>query len=288
MTACDLVISDIVHIRHTAPKGGEGATISHKLARKGLSVWIDLDHLDEVGRQSILFSVGGFNLLSFSERDYGPNFKTKGEITPLNQYARELAAEVLPDVEIVSVKLLTFPRILGIAFNPISVYVLNDGSRDAAVIYEVRNTFGDMHSYVGVIEDNEKSVHHVEKKLHVSPFFSMDGGYRLKIRDGHEDLSLVINYHHDEIPLLTATLRGIKEEMSSLAILKGFARTRVFPMRPLMSIHIEAIKLWLKRVQYFRRPAPDPSLWTMIETSHKPNSVHNNAHNNVQVDLHRD
>ncbi|MDC1019988.1 hypothetical protein OAR27_01700, partial [Alphaproteobacteria bacterium] len=47
---------------------------SHFLKRRGLSIWIDLDRLDEANKQSRLFSVGRFNLLSFHEKDYGANF----------------------------------------------------------------------------------------------------------------------------------------------------------------------------------------------------------------------
>ncbi len=42
---------------------------------------------------------------------------------PLGQYIRTLAADVIPEQDIASVRLLTFPRIFGVAFNPLSVYV---------------------------------------------------------------------------------------------------------------------------------------------------------------------
>ena len=66
MAACDLMISDIHHTRHGKP--------SHFLARRGLSIWIDLDRLADANRQSRFFSVGRFNVISFFESDYGPNF----------------------------------------------------------------------------------------------------------------------------------------------------------------------------------------------------------------------
>ena len=44
--------------------------------------------------------------------------------------------------------ILCYPRILGYAFNPLTVYYcLNDGAV-SALVYEVRNTFGDDHIYV--------------------------------------------------------------------------------------------------------------------------------------------
>ena len=265
MTAVELITSDIVHVRHGSNEKGKP---SHVLERKGLSVWIDLDQLDEAGRQSALFSVGRFNLLSFHPQDYGPNFLAKKHVENLAQYARKIANEVKPDAVFDQVKLLTFPRILGMAFNPISVYQLTCRDGDAVVIYEVRNTFGDMHSYVGTVErEGRDEVHHAAKRLHVSPFFSMDGGYKLKLREDDEKLSLLIHYHDDGAPLLTATLRGMRARLNTSAVLAGFMKTRLFPMRPLISIHLEALKLWLKRVQFFRRPEPDPMVWSKAETS---------------------
>ena len=68
MSSCQLVRSKIDHTRHGTP--------SHFLSRRGLSIWIDLDRLDEAAAQSALFSVDGFNLLSFRQADYGPNFRS--------------------------------------------------------------------------------------------------------------------------------------------------------------------------------------------------------------------
>ena len=71
MAACDLMVSDIHHTRHGQP--------SHFLARRGLSIWIDLDQLADANRQSRFFSVGRFNVMSFSESDHGPNFEMSGK-----------------------------------------------------------------------------------------------------------------------------------------------------------------------------------------------------------------
>ncbi len=50
--------------------------------------------------------------------------------------------------------LLCYPRVLGFVFNPISVYFVPTPPAEdlAAVIYEVRNTFGQLHCYVCPVE----------------------------------------------------------------------------------------------------------------------------------------
>ena len=174
MAACDLLISDIHHTRHGQP--------SHFLARRGLSIWVDLDRLTEADQQSRFFSVGKFNVLSFLESDYGPNFDKKKPVTSLSAYVRNIVGKILSDAHVAHVRLLTFPRILGLSFNPLSVYVAqNDQGTDILYIYEVRNTFGDMHAYIGTPVDGP-SILEAQKIFHVSPFFPVSGSYRLHIR----------------------------------------------------------------------------------------------------------
>ena len=255
MSACTLVPSQIHHTRHGTP--------SHFLRRKGLSIWIDLDDLDTANGQSTLFSVDRFNLLSFAQRDYGPNYRHSKPVESLAGYARRLAGELCPDVVIASVHLLTFPRVLGVAFNPVSVYVLRDGDgRDALLIYEVHNTFGDLHSYAGV-PNHDGAVLHATKLFHVSPFFPMDGEYRLTIRGGGADgpVRLLMRYLSNGSARLTATLRGSPERMTTWGIVKSLCKTGQWPLRPLMSIHFEAVKLWIKKVPFYRRPEP-PAAWS--------------------------
>ena len=66
MQAVRLASSIITHTRHGTP--------SHFLSRSGLSVLIDLDKLTMADDQSSLFSVDKFNLVSFYQSDYGPEY----------------------------------------------------------------------------------------------------------------------------------------------------------------------------------------------------------------------
>ena len=260
MPSCQLVRSKIDHTRHGTP--------SHFLSRQGLSIWIDLDRLDEAQAQSGLFSVDCFNLLSFRQSDYGPNFGKKGPVVPLADYARDMAAKLCPDVAITSVHLLTFPRILGVAFNPVSVYVMRDDEgADRAYIYEVRNTFGDMHSYAGRV-DRRDAVLEATKIFHVSPFFSVDGAYRLRISASPEGdrVRVLMRYSTDGVARLTATLRGRREKLTNLSLVRALLATGQWPLRPLVSIHVEAARLWFKKVPFHSRPAP-PEPWSQARDS---------------------
>jgi len=259
MAACDLMISDIHHTRHGQP--------SHFLARRGLSIWIDLDQLADANRQSCFFSVGQFNVMSFFESDYGPNFGHKKPVTSLSAYVRDMASKILPHAHVAHVRLLTFPRIMGVSFNPLSVYVAqNDLGVDILYIYEVRNTFGDMHAYIGTPVDGH-SILEAQKIFHVSPFFPVSGRYRLHIRHDQTQIKLVMRYLIGTKPALTATMRGAVAPLSNRSLWAGLWRTGQWPLRPLLSIHVEAAKLWMKKLQFYKRPAPPASPWSQARNS---------------------
>lgn len=253
-----LVTSDISHTRYGKP--------SHFLKRKGLSLWIDLDNLDEANSSSRLFSVGRFNLLSFREKDYGPNFHAKAFVMPLAQYIRTLAAEVIPDQDIAHIRLLTFPRILGAVFNPLSVYVASDASGQIVMtVYEVSNTFGEKHTYVADNHHSARPVHVTEKRFYVSPFFPVEGEYRLSFRHMDEYIQVMVGYSIQKKPALLAILRGKVKPMTGRNILTYVIGTFQWPMRPFVSIHVEALKLWCKRVRYFTRPEAPKKHWSKTE-----------------------
>src|SRR5450755_5160187 len=118
--------------------------IGHRFSYRVMSLLIDLDRLEAADRQSPLFGVNRRAPYSFSEADHGERDGSR-----LRLYAQRRAAERGIDLTGGRVLLLCYPRLLGFTFNPLSVYFCYgaDG-RLALLIYEVRNTLGDIHSYV--------------------------------------------------------------------------------------------------------------------------------------------
>ena len=253
--ACALVFSEIVHTRHGHP--------AHHLRKDGFSILIDLDRLDEANRASWFFSVNKFNIVSFHEADFGPNHKSQRKKntpkTTLATHIRRLASQHVKADEITKIEMLAFPRILGLSFNPITVYrCLDRNGQDCFRVYEVHNTFGDGHSYASVINPKSGTVplHKVDKMMHVSPFFDVEGYYQLAIKRGAENLKLVVRYCQDNQTLLTATLHGKIVALSTTRLLKAVFLSGHFPLRPLLSIHLEAVKLFFKGVRFYKRPTP--------------------------------
>ena len=96
-----------------------------------------------------LFSLEKFNLLTWSASKHGnqSKFSTSHD---LYQFIKNLCINKSKDKEVIhKIKLLTFPKVLDFGFNPLSVYFCyNNKGLLIHSIFEVRNTFGDMHHYV--------------------------------------------------------------------------------------------------------------------------------------------
>ena len=68
--------------------------------------------------------------------------------------------------ENIKIKLLCYPRILGYVFNPLSVFYVYDNKEELiSILYEVKNTFGEQHTYIFKVENNNLLQHHCEKNF---------------------------------------------------------------------------------------------------------------------------
>jgi DUF1365 family protein len=171
--AATLYFGDVMHAR-LKPMG-------HRFSYRVMSLLIDLDRLGDADRLSPLFAVNRPALYSFREADHG-----KRDGSSLSDYAQRCAAERGIDLAGGSVLLLCYPRLLGFTFNPLSVYFCYRADGELALlIYEVRNTFGDIHPYVLPVRPGEISDAGIrqqqEKLFYVSPFVEMAMRYHFRI-----------------------------------------------------------------------------------------------------------
>ena len=245
---------DVMHAR-MKPK-------PHRFAYKVFCLLIDLDRLDEAAA-SPLFSIGRFNLLSFRESDHGSEDRSapKGH---LRRHVDALLAPTGLDAAGGRVLLLCYPRMLGFAFNPLSVYFVYAASGEpVAMIYEVRNTFGEMHTYVCPIENgqmNEAGIRQERDKLfYVSPFMAQEMRYRFRILPPGQRVSVRILENDAEGPILAATFTGTPRNLTSWEILKACFAMPLMTLKVVAGIHWEAAKLWFKGIAFYNRPArPKP------------------------------
>lgn len=236
--AASLYFGDVMHAR-LKPMG-------HRFSYRVVSLLIDLDRLDEANRQSALFGVNRAALYSFHEKDHGPR-----DGSSLRTYAERCAAAHGVDLRRGRVELLCYPRLLGYGFNPLSVYFCHgaDG-RLALVIYEVRNTFGEIHPYILPVRAGELNISGLrqqqDKLFYVSPFIPMAMRYLFRVLPPSDTVKLrILETDHDG-PLLAATFNGRRRALTSPALLRSFFALPLVSLKIMAAIHWEALRLWLK------------------------------------------
>lgn len=232
--------------------------VSHRFRYSVFNLLIDLDRLDEAGSASRLFSVNRANLLSFHEKDHG-----RRDGSSLRAYVDDVLAPAGIDIAGGRVLLLCYPRLLNTVFNPLSVYFAYAASGDlAAVIYEVRNTFGEMHSYVAPVEPGELSAAGLrqerEKLFYVSPFNGMAMRYLFRLRPPTNSIAIRILETEPAGPLLSATFHGARKALTTFTLLAALWSAPLLTAKVVGGIHWEALRLWLKGMRLVPRPpAPD-------------------------------
>jgi uncharacterized protein len=227
----------------------------HRLNYRIYSLLLDLDELDEVDRRLRWFSVDRFNLFSFYRKDRGDRSgrDLKGQVERSMR-----AAGIEPDGG--PIRLLTMPRLLGCAFNPLSTFFCYRKSGElAAILWEVDNTFGERHAYMipaAPPGSGGEIMQHCDKAFHVSPFMDMDQRYVFRVSPPADLLSIRIETSDAEGPMLTARHLARKVELTDTALLKAFLAIPFLTLRVVGGIHWEALKIWLKGVRLRARPAP--------------------------------
>jgi DUF1365 family protein len=180
-----------------------------------------------------------------------------------------LASENIHDAD-GEIWLQAFPRVLGYVFNPVSFWFCHrkDGAL-RAIVCEVNNTFGERHFYLldtGDVMQWGKQLTS-KKVFHVSPFCAVEGSYRFRFMrtvqtlDDHQRERIVarIDYHDNHGPLLLTSISGNLEELTTRRVALAFVKHPLMTLGVIGRIHWQALKLFVKRVPFFRKPLPPPT-----------------------------
>lgn len=244
--------------------------LRHRLSYRVFSLLLDVDQLPALARRLRLFSLNRFNLFSLHERDYGDG------VSCLRDHVDgQLRAAGLPTGG--AIRLLTMPRILGYAFNPLNVYFCHapDGEL-GAILYEVNNTFGQRHGYLIEVQGAGRRGGPIEqrcaKQLHVSPFLALDMHYEFRVAapDLHAPrLSIGIAAHDARGPVLQARLEASRQPLGDGALARTLFSHPLLTLKVMGAIHWQALRLFAKGVRLLPRPAPPACRTTIIRTEER-------------------
>lgn len=144
------------------------------------------------------------------------------------------------------VVMLAAARVLGYAFNPISVYWCHDPEgRLACVVAEVHNTYGGRHAYL--LRPDAAGHARAAKEFYVSPFQEMDGEYRMHLPPPGALLALTVALHRAGSTPLVATLRGVRRPVNPRWLARLVLARPLLPQRVTALIRRHGVALWLRK-----------------------------------------
>ena len=224
----ELLKTTVFHKRHSPVEYG----FSHKV------VFLVLN-LKSIPKTRF-FSVDKFNLFSLWLKDY--------------KFAKNVPVENIHEII-----LLTIPKVLGKGFNPVSFWCcLNKNHELLCVLAEVNNTFGETHGYLchhnswEIIEKNQ--ILDKPKIFHVSPFCEVRGHYNFRFEFTEKKIHIDINYYQNDNLLISTAIRGKKVPLNDKNLMKYFFLYPFMAFKVIFLIHYHALRLWLKKVPYFKKP----------------------------------
>lgn len=223
---------------------------------------LDLDEIDELNSELWLFSRNRFNAMSFFDTDHGE--QTKEQLRA--QVERHLGAAGIT-LNGGAIRLLCMPRIFGYVFNPLSIYFCHraDGVL-TALLYEVRNTFGERHSYLIPVDTTSGPVirQSCDKCFYVSPFLDMNLRYNFRVAAPSRKLSVVVSASDAQGPQIVASLIGSHAPLSDSALLRLLLRMPFLTFKVIGAIHWQALRMWLQGFALKPRPPKPASAVTAI------------------------
>ena len=150
--------------------------------------------------------------------------------------------------------MLAHARVLGYVFNPLTVYWCHraDGTL-ACVVAEVHNTYRQRHAYLlpGVRAE-------VPKDFYVSPFYPVDGRYRMSLPEPDASLALSVRLDRPDGQSFAASVRGRAVPATTRALLAAAARHPWSTAAVSVRIRWQGVRLYLRELPVIPRPAHQP------------------------------
>lgn len=253
MDNCAIYNGTVVH-RRLKPK-------NHLLKYNVFSLLLDLDALDLIDKNKAPLAINRFGFLSFYESDHGDG-RGKG----LKTWVIEQLFRAGIDNADIRVRVLCYPRFIGYVFNPLTVFFCEtQDHKTIAILYQVKNTMGESHTYIIPIEPDAKAPlkHECDKAMYVSPFTPMESSYAFSIVPPGDGICVSIQQLDEDGPILNASFTGKRAVFNRSNLRHAILRHPLMTMKVIASIHLEALKLWRKGVPFFRH-TPQPGADTSI------------------------
>lgn len=225
----------------------------HRFNYNVFYLWLDLDAIDPLASKLRFFSRNRFNLFSFYDRDH----LDLGAGDVKANILRYLAENEVDTTRIASIRLLTFPRVLGYIFNPVCFYYAFDAAGEAVcAVAEVTNTFHEQKPYILSECDRAQRFRLITPKhFYVSPFSAINLNFDFKLQVPGEKLEIHIDDQQEGKRVLLTSLTGKQRPLTDAGLLLCAVKYPLLTLRVIALIHWHALRLWLKRIPWHRKSA---------------------------------
>lgn len=227
--------------------------IPHSLRYKVYSLLLDLEEVSASTLKLRLFSINRFNLFSFYNRDY-----LEKSSTPLPAQVGALLIKAGISQAPVTIRLLTIPRFLGFAFNPLSIfYCYDSGGVLFAIIYQVNNNWGERHCYVLPVTQPPQPLiqQSCAKEFYVSPFMSMEMHYDFTITSPDDSLMVTIEGRDAHDKLITAYHEATRQKLTDAHLARLCFTHPFMAYKVIIAIFWEAFLLFNKGLKWHQKTA---------------------------------
>lgn len=149
--------------------------------------------------------------------------------------------------------MLSTARSLGHVFNPLTVYwcITPDGGIRWAIL-EIHNTYGQRHAHV--VWPDAAGNATLAKEFYVSPFFTVDGEYRVRLQLAEDRVLVSVNLHQGGALAFSSSFTGTPRPATLTQRIAAAVRTPLSGYQTTVRIRIHGIWLWLRRLPVVPRP----------------------------------
>lgn len=237
----------------------------HSLSYRVWHLLLDVDDLWRLHEKVDGFKYNRKAKVEFRDTDhFGPAAR------PVKEKLRDFLAGQDRELPGGRVLVLTYPRVNGYVFNPVSFWFCHDEAGELTmVVSEVNNTFGDSYSYIldelEPIGGDEVRAR-ARKVLHVSPFLPIeDHEYTFTIRppraEPGTDVAVVLDVADpDGALILSAALDEERLPLTSDSLRRARRTHPLITIRTVVAIHWQAAKIKLGgKATFHKRPEAQPN-----------------------------
>lgn len=244
LPACPSIYECQVNHTRVSPK-------KHAFTYRVFMLAIDLDDFPAVA----LLSRNRFNLFSIDDRDHIRTDPEKSIRENLTSWLAGNGTVIPPGVRII---LLTFPRVLGYSFNPVSFYYIYSKSGEpVTAVAEVTNTYREMKLYpLGAPASGGKFDRHIAKDFYVSPFSDPNDSFHFRLGQPSAEWTVHIDNHTGGKPSLLSSIRGKTRPLTAARLAWYSLKYPLLTLRIILGIHLHALLLFLKKIPHFPKSTP--------------------------------